>query len=339
MEYLYIRNMLNDKIINKVLEINDGLSDILNELNEHPNIGTLDNGLVLRKLKTVILKNGDTSKNVFKYLNKLLKSLNKRDIIINNIMDEYIDEYEEKSIISNKTYKKEKSILQIELLKMQEWCKTTGKTVVIVFEGRDTAGKGCTIRKMTQYLDPKYYEIVTKGVPSNYEKRYWFKRYSKHIKSGKIVFYDRSWYNRAIVEQVMGYSSKLSYKNFMKKVNAFEESLIEDDNIILIKIWLSITKETQKRRFDIRQNSPLKYWKYSVNDESSLEKWDDYTKYKEKVFNHASKIKWNIIDSNDKHVSGLNAMRVVLSEVEYTDKEEGLIGDPYPEVVTTINYK
>ena len=182
-----------------------------------------------------------------------------------------------------------------------------------------------------------FYKIVVKGVPSPEERKNWFARYSNEIEPGKIIFFDRSWYNRGIVEPVMGYSSKEEYDDFMAKVNEFESSLVSQGNY-LIKFWLSITKETQARRFRRRQESPLAYWKFSPTDALAQEKWDAYTYYKDKVLDVTSTpdAPWVVVDSNDKRISGLNAMRYVLDEVPYEGKEESSIGKPYPEAVTAL---
>jgi len=219
---------------------------------------------------------------------------------------------------------------------MQEWLKDKDSAIVILFEGRDTAGKGSTIKKFVEYLDPKYYKIVVKDIPTEEERENWFTRYAKDIEPGKIIFFDRSWYNRAIVEPVMGYSSEEEYEHFMKHVNSFEKWLSTND--YLIKFWFSITKDTQQRRFDIRQASPLKYWKYSPNDAKAQEMWDKYTEYKERTFELTSTdyAPWTVIDANDKRISGLNAIRYVLKKIPYDGRDDDNIGGVFPEVVTTI---
>jgi polyphosphate kinase 2 len=251
--------------------------------------------------------------------------------------EDFLDNDEEVSAIPRKEFELEKNELQVELLKMQEWLKDSEKSVIIVFEGRDTAGKGSTIKKFTEYLDPKFFKIVTKGIPSEEEKKNWFERYRKDIEPGKIIFFDRSWYNRGVVEPVMGYSTYNEYEEFMVNVNKFEEELIDSGNY-LIKFWLSITKDTQVRRFNIRKSSPLKYWKYSPNDAKAQEKWDEYTSYKKRMFRVTStnKSPWVIVDSNDKRISGLNSIRYVLSKVPYINKNDDLLNIEYPESITTI---
>ena len=293
----------------------------------------------LRNLDRKLLKSGDKSKNITKYLEKYLNSLEKRQQPQDEPEDSYFvddDEYQEKSKVGRKQFIKELRPLQVELLKLQEYVKQTGKSVVIVFEGRDSAGKGSTIKKFTEYLQPQYTKVVALGIPTAEEKKNWFQRYESQIEAGKIVFFDRSWYNRGIVEPVMGYSTMEEYADFMDNVGDFEQSLLNKGHIVF-KFWLSITQDTQRRRFDMRKNSPLKYWKFSPNDEASIDKWDDYTEFKEKVLKQTSEvIPWTVVDTNDKRTGALNAIRAVLDKVEYTDKDEKNLGMIYPEVVTTV---
>jgi polyphosphate kinase 2 len=296
--------------------------------------------LLKRNIQNILLKKGSKTKNTIKYLEKVFKSLESRKDYEKNLpAEEYYEpeEEEEKSILPRKQYVKEKNALQVELLKMQEWLKDTGRSVIVVFEGRDTAGKGSTIKKFTEHLNPRFYKVVAKGVPTPEERKDWFGRYESDIEPGKIIFFDRSWYNRGIVEPVMGYSSYEEYESFMAQVNSFERKLVSEGNV-LIKFWLSVTKETQAKRFRIRQTSPLAYWKYSPNDAKAQEMWDQYTKYKNRVLKltSTSKAPWVVVDSNDKRISGLNAMRYVLNQVPYEGKNETVVGEPYPEVVTKI---
>lgn len=249
------------------------------------------------------------------------------------------DEYEgEGSLISRKRYEKEKFDLQVELLKMQEWVMSTGARVAVVFEGRDAAGKGSTILRFTENLNPKGFKVVALGVPTEEEKKDWFGRYEKYLPSpGQIVFFDRSWYNRAVVEPAMGYCSEEDYKDFMDNVLNWEEGLMKD-GLILIKIWFSISKEKQLLRFELRQKSPLRYWKFSPNDAKVVSKWDVISNYKNQMFNKTSSSKspWVIVNSNDKKIGRLNAIRYVLSAIDYDGKNENLV-EYYPEVVSVLN--
>lgn len=337
-EKLQYANDINKKLIDKGVnssEVNYLLTNILNSEKS----SDLEFEILSRTIDNVLLKKGDKEENVIKYFNKILKSLGERVSYEENLPDEEYYEPEEKetSVIPRKQYNKEKTALQIELLKMQEWLKKTGQSVIIVFEGRDTAGKGSTIKKFTEHLNPRFYKIVAKGVPTSEERRDWFGRYERDIEPGKIIFFDRSWYNRGIVEPVMGYSSQEEYQEFMAQVKSFERSLVAKGNY-LIKFWLSVTKETQSKRFTARQSSPLAYWKFSPNDAQAQEKWEDYTMYKNRVFKLTStpEAPWIVVDSNDKRISGLNTMRYVLNQVPYEGKIESVVGEPYPEVITTI---
>ncbi|MBC2607668.1 polyphosphate kinase [Pelagicoccus albus] len=219
------------------------------------------------------------------------------------------------------TYKHEKEALQIELLKMQHWVVENKKRVAIVFEGRDAAGKGSAIKRFIEYMMPKNLRVVELGIPTPSESKYWFRRYEKHFpEPGEIVFFDRSWYNRAMIEPTMGYCKKSQYKYFMSKVLDWEEKHI-DEGLILIKLYLSVDKETQSVRFQERIVNPLKYWKYSVNDEKVREYWDVLTKYKEQMFERTSSPKspWIVIGSNNKLEARLTSMLYVLSTIPHDE--------------------
>ena len=252
--------------------------------------------------------------------------------------DDHFDRWEgEKSIISRRQYEDEMYELQIELAKLQEWVLKTKAKVAIVFEGRDSAGKGSTIKRFVETLNPKVFKVVALGMPNQWEKRNWFRRYERYLPNpGQIAFFDRSWYNRAVVEPAMGYCTEEQYKDFMSKINDWEGSLV-DSGIILIKFWFSITKEKQLQRFELRKTSPIKYWKFSPNDEKVVGKWDIITNYKNQMFERTStqKAPWTIINSNDKKIGRLNAIRYVLSVIDYTDKNEEAC-EYYPEVVNVI---
>jgi polyphosphate kinase 2 len=300
--------------------------------------------LAVRNLERKFLKSGNPRTNARKYLEKLVNSVKNREDIEDedddyDVEDEFVygGEEPEKSSIGKKRFKRELLPLQAELLKLQEHIKETGKSIAVVFEGRDTAGKGSTIRTITKYLDPKYFNVVALGIPTPEERKNWFGRYEKFIEPGKITFFDRSWYNRGIVEPVMGYGEEGDYEEFLNTVNDFEKSLVSK-GVDLYKFWLSITPKTQQKRFDLRKSSPLKYWKYSPNDEKSLEKWDDYTEYKQRVFDLSKgEVPWTVVDTNDKRIGSLNLLRHILKNSDYPDKNEGTIGDTYPESITTIN--
>lgn len=221
--------------------------------------------------------------------------------------------------IDYSSYKQEKERLQIELLKLQHWVIEKNKRLAIVFEGRDAAGKGSSIKRFIEYMMPKHFRVVELGIPTPTESKYWFRRYEQHFpEPGEIVFFDRSWYNRAMIEPTMGYCKRSQYRYFMSKVLDWEEKHI-DDGLILIKLYLSVSKETQLVRFQERIKDPLKYWKYSVNDEKVREYWDVLTKYKDQMFERTSSTKspWVVIGSNNKLEARLKSMLYVLSTIDY----------------------
>ena len=231
-------------------------------------------------------------------------------------------------------YEREKEKLQVELVKLQQWVKKNNKRVAIIFEGRDAAGKGGNIRRFTEHLNPRSMRLVALNKPTDVEKGQWyFTRYIQHLPNpGEIVFFDRSWYNRAVVEPVMGFCSQHQYDQFMVQLPEFEHMLYED-GVIIVKFWLSITKEEQLKRFDSREDNPLKRWKFSPVDRKGQEYWDDYTKYKEKMFSrtHTSFSPWIIAKTNDKETARLECMRYVLSLFEYENKDDSevsLLPDP-----------
>jgi len=220
-------------------------------------------------------------------------------------------------------YKKEKNRLQVELLKFQEWVIKNNKKVAIVLEGRDAAGKGSTIKRFIENMMPKTVNVIELGVPTNKQDKNWFRTWQKRMPlDGQIHFFDRSWYSRALIQPVMGYCDEKKYKYFMKKVNKWEEKLIKE-GIILIKFYLSLSKENQELRFHLRETSALKYWKLSPNDWKAHKKWQMLTNFKEYMFKKTSTelSPWVIINSDNKMIARLNAMRYVLSTIEYEGKE------------------
>jgi len=224
-------------------------------------------------------------------------------------------------------YEDELRKLQIELVKLQQWVSNNKKRVVIIFEGRDAAGKGGNIRRFTEHLNPRSTNLVALTKPTEMEKGQWyFRRYIKELSNpGEIVFFDRSWYNRAVVEPVMGFCNDEQYFRFMLQVPEFEHMLYED-GVKIIKFWFSISKEEQKARFDSRLETPLKRWKFSPVDQKGQELWDKYTFYKEQMFSktHTPYCPWIIVKANDKKVARLETMRYVLSQFEYPNKDKAL---------------
>ena len=300
----------------------------------------IDFDLMERGLRKILLKKGDKKKNVEDYLGKIITSLKYRERSgygTEPESEDYEFDVEEPSIIPKKVFKKELYELHVELLKLQEWLRETGKTVIIVFEGRDSAGKGSTIKKFTENLNPRYYNIIALGVPTPEDRKDWWNRYKKEIKPGMINLFDRSWYNRGLIEPVMGYGSPEEYADFIKNVSNFENDLVKEGDY-LFKLWFSIEKDTQKRRFDIRQQSPLKYWKYSPNDSKMQDLWDRFTEFKEKLFDKTSTLNnpWVIVDAQDKRVSGLNSIRYVLQNIPYQGKDSSVLDKEYPEVLAVL---
>lgn len=234
-------------------------------------------------------------------------------------------------------YNEEIRLLQIELVKLQQWILKHNKRVAVIFEGRDAAGKGGSIRRFMEHLNPRSSRLVALNKPTSVEKGQWyFQRYIKELPNpGEIVFFDRSWYNRAVVEPVMEFCTEKEYKEFMVQVPEFEHMLYED-GLIIIKFWLSISKEEQSRRFDSRNANPLKRWKFSPVDKKGQELWDTYTHYKNEMFSktHTSYSPWMIIKTNNKKVARVEGMRYVLSRFDYDGKEEALTTlTPDPNVV------
>ncbi len=242
-----------------------------------------------------------------------------------------------KSLRNQLRYEKELNFLQIELVKLQKWIRKNNMRLAIIFEGRDSAGKGGTIRRFKEYLNPRSMRVVALAKPSEVEKGQWyFRRYVKELPNpGEIVFFDRSWYNRAVVEPVMGFCTKQEYKKFMRQVPEFEHMLYED-GVIIVKFWLDITQKEQEKRFASRKTNPVKQWKLSPVDEKSRSKWDKYTLYKEKMFSgsHTSFSPWIIVEANNKLNMRLESIRYVLSLFEYDGKtENGIRIYPDPNVV------
>lgn len=241
--------------------------------------------------------------------------------------------YPYKNLLSRKSYEKQKYKLQVELLKLQAWVKETQQRVVIIFEGRDAAGKGGTIKRFMEHLNPRGARVVALEKPTEAEKGQWyFQRYVQNLPTaGEIVLFDRSWYNRAGVERVMNFCSNEEYTEFMRQVPEFERMLAKS-GIHLIKFWFSVSRDAQKRRFKERQNHPLKQWKLSPVDMASLDKWDEYTQAKEAMFFHTdtADAPWTVIKSDCKKRARLNAMRYVLNKLPYKGKNLEHIGSIDP---------
>lgn len=340
-EYNLLTNKIEYKDFDRI-DIKVIIRELNNEFTEDV-VKELNIETFLLKLNQLLeLKKRNTKKKVREEFGTYFASIEDR---INKIKSEpdtefgELDPFEgEQSIIGRKKYESEKYQLQIELLKLQEWVIKNNKKIAIVFEGRDAAGKGSTIKRFIEYLNPRGFKVVALGIPTEDEKKNWFARYEKYLpKDGEIVFFDRSWYNRAVVEPAMGYCTDEQYTQFIENVVDWEENLIRNQDIILIKFWFSITKEKQISRFELRKSSPLKYWKFSPNDAKVIDKWEIISNYKTQMFNKTSSrvSPWVIINSNDKKIGRLNAIRYALSAIPYENKNESLT-KYYPEVVNIL---
>jgi len=244
--------------------------------------------------------------------------------------------YPYRYLLRRSSYEREKFRLQVELLKLQAWVKETGQRVVILFEGRDAAGKGGTIKRLMEHLNPRGARVVALEKPTELERGQWyFQRFVLHLPTrGEIVMFDRSWYNRAGVERVMGFCSDAEYAEFMRQVPDFERHLVRS-GVHLIKFWFSVSRAEQRRRFRERQAHPLKQWKLSPIDLASLDKWEDYTRAKEAMFfeTDTADAPWTVIKSDCKKRARLNAIRYVLHKLPYTRKDVEQIGKLDPLLV------
>jgi polyphosphate kinase len=244
--------------------------------------------------------------------------------------------YPYKKRMARAKYEIRKQELQIELLKVQNWVKDTGQRILCIFEGRDAAGKGGTIKRFTEHLNPRGSRVVALEKPSDEERGQWyFQRYAQQLPTrGEIVFFDRSWYNRAGVERVMGFCSPAEYMEFMRQVPEFERMLVRS-GINIFKFWFSVSRDEQVRRFQARQNDPLKHWKLSPIDLESLNLWDDYSEAKEAMFfnTHTADCPWTVVRSDDKKRARLNCMRHFLSSLDYPEVDLEVLLRPDPRIV------
>ena len=244
--------------------------------------------------------------------------------------------YPYKTKIRRGVYQRHKEELQVELLKVQSWVKMTGQKIVVLFEGRDAAGKGGTIKRFMEHLNPRAARVVALEKPTENELGQWyFQRYIKHLPTkGEMVFFDRSWYNRAGVERVMGFCDSMQYLEFMRQVPDLERMLVRS-GIQLFKYWFSVTQEEQQMRFDSRTQDPLKQWKLSPVDQASRDKWDQYTEAKEAMFFYTdtADAPWTVIKSDDKKRARLNCMQHFLSNLDYPDKDTRVVHGPDPLIV------
>ena len=243
--------------------------------------------------------------------------------------------------ISRRAYEKQKAALQVELLKVQDWVRQSGQKIVLLFEGRDAAGKGGTIKRFTEHMNPRGARVVALNKPTEREKSQWyFQRYIEQLPAGgEIVLFDRSWYNRAGVERVMGFCSPNEYLEFMREAPELERMMVRN-GIVLFKYWFSVTRQEQLRRFKAREREPLKKWKLSPIDLQSLGKWDDYTEAKEAMFFYTdtADAPWTVIKSDDKKRARLNCMKHFLSQLDYPEKDRHVVGHPDPLLVGSSDH-
>jgi polyphosphate kinase 2 len=281
-----------------------------------------DDARVLREALTGRLK-GESGK----------KGINPDDVLSDDWRD---GGYPYRNLMRRSAYEETKFHLQVELLKLQAWVKETGQRVVILFEGRDAAGKGGAIKRFMEHLNPRGARVVALEKPSEMERGQWyFQRYVQHLPTrGEIVLLDRSWYNRAGVERVMGFCSNEEYNEFMRQTPEFERHLVRS-GVHLIKFWFSVSRKEQRRRFKERENHPLKQWKLSPVDLASLDKWEDYTRAKENMFfeTDTADSPWTVIKSDCKKRARLNAMRYVLHKLPYNNKDIAQVGKLDPLIV------
>jgi len=274
---------------------------------------------------------------------KIIRFKNK-GVILKDLLKEYkqlsnncqqLSKYQKKAI---RRYHREEALkpYQAELIRMQKCLERTGRKMIILFEGRDAAGKGGTIRRVTRYMNEKHYRVVAMAKPTEHEKTQWyFQKYAAELpRGGEVVLFDRSWYNRAVVEPVFGFCTPEEYKNFMRGVIGFEKDLVRQGTI-LVKLYFSVTKQEQAKRFKRRKTDPLRQWKLSEIDVQAQDRWDDFTtqKYEMMKKTHTNIAPWTIIRSNNKHDARLNAMKIILNSVPYERGRKDLDFVPNPEIV------
>lgn len=242
--------------------------------------------------------------------------------------------------MSNEEYESTKRLLQIELLKAQTWLAETGRRLVLCFDGRDAAGKGGTIKRFIEHLNPRGFRVIALPAPSARERGQWyFQRYVAHLPTaGEIVLFDRSWHNRGVIEPVMGFCSPAEHREYLRAAPLFEEMLTRS-GIILVKFWFSVSQLEQLTRFTIRRIDPVRQWKLSPTDLATLDRWDDFTHYKDEMFRrtHHDHGPWTVVRSNDKKRGRIEAMRVVLNLLDYPARDEQIVGRPDPLIVSAPN--
>ena len=259
----------------------------------------------------------------------------------NDLLRSEIDQLKNENKKGVRRYRQELELMpyQAELIRMQQYLEQIRGRMIILFEGRDAAGKGGTIRRVTRYMNEKHYRVVALGKPTDYERTQWF--FQKYVRQfprgGEVVLFDRSWYNRAMVEPVFGFCTELEYTNFMRGVRGFEKDLVRQPGTYLIKLYFSVTREEQARRFERRKTDPLRQWKLSEVDVQAQERWDEFTNVKYEMLKktHTTHAPWTIIRSNVKHQARLNVMKVILNSVPYERMDYDLDTVPDPAVVVS----
>ena len=248
-------------------------------------------------------------------------------------------QYPYETKMDTEQYEKEKAELQVELLKLQKWVGDTGQRIVMIFEGRDAGGKGGTIKRFMEHMNPRQAHVIALTVPSIREQGQWyFQRYVATLPTkGEMALYDRSWYNRGVVEPVMGFCTPEQHKLFLKQAPVFEK-MLTDDGIILYKFWFSVSREEQFRRFKSRETDKLKQWKLSPVDQDGLKRWDEFTKKKNKMFEKTDVdwAPWTVIRSDGKKRARLNCMRYVLNSLPYEGKDKKIAVPPDPQIVGSV---
>ncbi len=285
---------------------------------------------VIREALDRIDKNLDSISSPDEHWKKVKKVLKKKDKekILQTALEKHFNNEELKPF-------------QAELIKLQRHLEKTGKKMIILFDGRDASGKGGTVRRITRYMNEKHYRTVALGKPNRVQRtELHMKRYIEQFPhSGEIVLFDRSWYNRAMVEPVMGFCTQQQYKRFMKKVSSYENNFIDDGKTVLLKLYFSVSKDEQARRFDRRKNDPLRQWKLSEVDLQAQDLWDEFTKMKYLLLKntHTAKSKWHIIRSDDKHKARLNTMKLILSSTKYLGRSRSLNFTPDKNIIIPGN--
>ena len=332
-----VKAEIDEKKLNRAHSQMQGVTDMMKNASAHTKDANKP-AVAAKAAKTMVDSwSPDDREVMYKILRDQVRTQKKETLKTQGHPDDILSDkwregaYPYKNRMNRDTYEEQKYRLQVELLKLQNWVKDTGQRVVILFEGRDAAGKGGTIKRFMEHLNPRGARVVALEKPTERERGQWyFQRYIQNLPSaGEIVMFDRSWYNRAGVERVMGFCNDTEYTEFMRQCPEFERNLVRS-GIILIKFWFSVSRAEQRQRFMQRKHHPLKQWKLSPVDLASLDKWDDYTTAKEAMFYHTdtSDAPWTVIKSDCKKRARLNCMRHVLTLLPYTNKDTAVVVPP-----------